>query len=117
MAGHTEILDSPHQLPAVSSPAPPPAPRTIDAGLPPAVQKIVNSHLVIWVVILSFGPLGLPLIWLSPKYALWSKILVSVLTIGVTIVLPIAITLYCTQFLVQPVLEAMQQANAAGGAH
>lgn len=116
MSGHTELLDSPHQLPAVSSPSPPPAPVTIEAGLPPAVRAIVSSHVVIWTVILTFGPLGLPLIWLSPKYALWSKILVTVLTLGVTIVLPIAVTIYCSQFLIYPVLDAMHHANAAGGA-
>ncbi|PQO44808.1 hypothetical protein C5Y93_17075 [Blastopirellula marina] len=80
------------------------------------MRAVVNSHAIIWAVILTFGPLGLPLIWLSPKYSIWSKSLVTLVTLGVTVVLPIAVTLYCAQFLVHPVLDAMQEANAAGGA-
>ena len=112
----SELLDAPQAVPAVRASVTPPAPRTIDAGLPPAVRTVVNNHLIIWTVILTFGPLGLPLIWLSPKYSIWSKSLVTVITLGLTIVLPIAVTLYCAQFLVHPVLDAMQEANAAGGA-
>lgn len=119
MTGHTptaptELLDATPNLPAVRASAP--APRTVEAGLPPAVRTVVNSHVIIWTVILTFGPLGLPLIWLSPKYSIWMKFLVTAITLGVTVVLPIAVTLYCAQFLVHPVLDAMQEANAAGGA-
>ena len=116
MTGHTELLDAPQTLPAVR-PAPQlPVEHAIEGNLPPLVRTVVSSHAIIWTVILTFGPLGLPLIWLSPKYRLWSKLLTTFITLGVTIVLPIALTIYCTQYLIHPVLNAMENANASGGA-
>lgn len=116
MTGHSELIDAPQTLPAVRSAPQVPAERVIEGGLPPVVLQVVSSHAIIWTVILTFGPLGLPLIWLSPKYSLWAKLLTTTITLGVTVVLPIAVTIYCTQYLVHPVFEAMQNANASGGA-
>lgn len=84
---------------------------------PGPLPRIVNSHLVLWVVLLSLGPLGLPLFWISPRYHLWSKLLITVMTLGLTIVFPIALTLYFSDFAMQPLLKAIQDANQAGGAH
>lgn len=115
MNDETELLDKP-QLPAVTAGAPVPAERTIDAGLPPSIRSAVRSHTIIWIVILSIGPLGLPLLWLSPKYPTWSKIAISLATVFFTIILPILVTVYCGEFLVRELLEALEEANRAGGA-
>lgn len=115
MNNEIEVLDKP-QLPAASAEVAVPAERTIDAGLPPSIRTAVRSHAFIWVVILSIGPLGLPLLWLSPKYPMWAKILISLATVFFTIILPIAITIYCGEFLVRGLLDAMEEANRAGGA-
>lgn len=111
----TELLDKP-QLPAVAPEAPVPAERTIDAGLPPRIRTAVRSHAIIWIVILSIGPLGLPLLWLSPKYPAWSKILISLATVFLTVILPILVYIYCAEFLVHGLLDALEEANRAGGA-
>jgi len=115
MNDETELLDKP-QLPATTPEAPVPAPQTIDAGLPPSIRSAVRSHTIIWVVILSIGPLGLPLLWLSPKYPTWSKVLISLATIFFTIILPIMVVIYCGEFLVRELQQAMEEANRAGGA-
>lgn len=111
----TELLDKP-QLPAVAPEAPVPAERTIDAGLPPSIRTAVRSHAIIWVVILSIGPLGLPLLWLSPKYSAWSKILISLATVFVTVIFPILVYIYCAEYLMRELLNALEEANRAGGA-
>ncbi|WDI44238.1 hypothetical protein [Bremerella sp. P1] len=115
MNEETELLDKP-QLPAVAPEAPVPAERTIDAGLPPSIRSAVRSHTIIWIVILSIGPLGLPLLWLSPKYPAWAKILISLATVFFTVILPVLVTIYCGEFLVRGLLEAMEEANRTGGA-
>jgi len=93
-----------------------PTNEAILAQLPPVVTLLANSHLAIWSLILILGPMGLPLLWLSPKYSTASKIAWTLGMIFMTVVLPIALTIYCTQFLVSPVLDAMNDANVAGGA-
>lgn len=115
MNDETELLDKP-QLPAVGAEASLPAERTIDAGLPPSIRSAVRSHTIIWIVILSIGPLGLPLLWLSPKYPTWSKVLISLATVFFTVILPILVVIYCGEFLVRPVLDALEEANRSGGA-
>lgn len=115
MNNEIEILDKP-QLPAFAPEASVPAERTIDAGLPPSIRAAVRSHTIIWIVILSIGPLGLPLLWLSPKYPTWSKIAISLATLFFTVILPILVTIYCGEFLLRELLEVMEEANRAGGA-
>ncbi len=115
MTEPTEVLDAP-QLPAVQTETQFPANQVIESGLPPAIRTAVRSHVIIWTVILSIGPLGLPLLWLSPKYSIWMKVLISFLTLFFTIILPIAVTIYCGEFLVRSIVDAMEQANSAGGA-
>jgi len=114
MNDKTELLDKP-QLPAVEADPGVPAERVIDAGLPPAIRSAVRSHMVIWVVILSIGPLGLPLLWLSPKYPAWSKILITLATLLLTI-LPIVALIYYGEFVLRELQEAMEDANRSGGA-
>lgn len=82
-------------------------------AMSPAVRKIVSSHVVIWTGILAFGPLALPLLWLSPKYSTVAKTSISVLLIGFTVVLPIAGTLYMCTYGLAPIVDAMQQSNIA----
>lgn len=115
MNEETELLDKP-QLPAVAPEAPVPAERTIDAGLPPSIRSAVRSHTIIWIVILSIGPLGLPLLWLSPKYPAWAKILISLATVFFTVILPVLVTIYCGEYLMRELLNALEEANRAGGA-
>lgn len=115
MNEETELLDKP-QLPAVAPEAPVPAERTIDAGLPPSIRSAVRSHTIIWIVILSIGPLGLPLLWLSPKYPGWAKILISLATVFFTVILPVLVTIYCGEYLMRELLNALEEANRAGGA-
>jgi len=79
-------------------------------------RLLLENHAIIWSVLLLMGPMGLPLLLLSPKYSVTAKVSISLAMVGVTVVLPIAATLYCTHFLVMPVLEAMETANASGGA-
>jgi hypothetical protein len=80
------------------------------------LPRIVNNHVVLWVVLLSLGPLALPLFWISPRYRLWSKLLITLLTLGLTIVFPIAMTIYFSDIALRPLLNAIQDANQAGGA-
>jgi len=43
----------------------------------------------VWFVLLSLfallGPLGLPLLWASPKFPLWAKLLLTGLVVGWTV--------------------------------
>ncbi|PHS00794.1 MAG: hypothetical protein COA78_23540 [Blastopirellula sp.] len=76
------------------------------------VKVVLNSRALLFGILLVFGPLGLPLIWFSPRFSMLSKVLVTTLTLGVTVVFPIAMTIYWADYALQPLLEAMQQANA-----
>ena len=115
MTGKPELLDAPAKLPAVKSPDLLPVQRDTSGGLKPALRGAVNSHLVIWTLILTLGPFGLPVIWFSPKYSRWMKILVSSITIFLTVIVPIGLVIWLI-LLLDPIIDAWSQANAAGGA-
>ena len=39
----------------------------------------------VWIGLFVVGPLGLPLLWLSPRFSQTAKILISVLTLAATV--------------------------------
>jgi hypothetical protein len=51
--------------------------------------------------VLCFGPLALPLVWFHPKYSMVTKVVVTILIIGLTIGLGIAMIQLYAQLLSQ----------------
>ncbi|PQO30842.1 hypothetical protein [Blastopirellula marina] len=85
-------------------------------GLKEAFDFTLRTPALLFVLLLSFGPLALPLIVISPKLGVLTKVLTTVVTLGLTIVLPIALTIYFSHFAVLPALDAIRDANMRGGA-
>ncbi len=83
----------------------------VPAQMPSTFALVLNHRMILFTILLVFGPLGLPLIWMSPRFSVWMKLLVTTTTIGITIIFPIAMTLYWADYALQPLLEAMQTAN------
>ena len=77
----------------------------------PAEARLLNSHAIVWAILLVLGPLGLPALWMSPRYSKTAKVLwTAVLLIG-TVVLPIAMTWYWLDTAMQPLLDAFNKAG------
>lgn len=85
-------------------------------GIKEAFEFTIRTPALLFVLWLTFGPLALPLIVVSPKLGVLSKVLITTATLFLTIVLPIALTIYFSHFAVLPALDAIRDANARGGA-
>jgi hypothetical protein len=73
-----------------------------------AMSVVLNSRGAVWCALLVAGPLGLPLLWLSPRFSSWSKIATTVLFFVVTVLLPIVVAYYFLDIAVQPLLGAFK---------
>ncbi|MCC9606362.1 hypothetical protein LOC68_18245 [Blastopirellula sp. JC732] len=92
-------------------------PRTTNGGgIKEAFEFTIRTPALLFVLWLTFGPLSLPLIIVSPKLGVFSKVMITTATLFLTIVLPIALTIYFSHFAVLPALDAIRDANARGGA-
>ncbi|EAQ79057.1 hypothetical protein DSM3645_13875 [Blastopirellula marina DSM 3645] len=99
-------------LPQSQGYAPPPS----TGGFQEAFDFTIRSPALLIVLLLTFGPMALPLVVISPKLSVLCKVFLSVVTLGLTIVLPIALTIYFSHFAVMPALDAIREANMRGGA-
>lgn len=73
----------------------------------PAVKRLLASRWTIYGVLLCCGPIGLPLLWLSPRISTLTKSAVTVLLMSVTLILPIIIYWYCCEWLLRPLANAL----------
>lgn len=89
---------------------------TAGGGVKETFEFMIQTPAILFVLLLTFGPLALPLIVISPKLGVLTKVLTTVVTLGFTIVLPIAVTIYFSHFAVLPALDAIRDANLRGGA-
>jgi hypothetical protein len=71
-----------------------------------AKTKWYHSTSTIVIALLCFGPLALPLLWLNPRYKTASKLIVTVIVIGVSI-------LFC-YLSVNTYFQLMKQIEALG---
>lgn len=92
------------------------SPTPSGGGLKEAFEFTIRTPALLLVLWLSLGPLSLPLIIVSPKLGVLSKVLITTGTLFFTIVLPIALTIYFSHFAVLPALDAIRDANVRGGA-
>jgi hypothetical protein len=90
-------------------PAPRSGPATIALSGP--VAAVLNSRLLVVTILLVAGPIGLPALWLSPRF---SRVTKAVTTIGfflLTVVLPLTGAWYVCEVLLRPLADAIKQAN------
>jgi hypothetical protein len=71
-----------------------------------AKTKWYQSTSTIVIALLCLGPLGLPLVWMNPRYKTVSKLIVSLIVIGVSI-------LFC-YLTVKTYFQLMEQIKALG---
>ncbi|UUO07068.1 hypothetical protein M4951_01855 [Blastopirellula sp. J2-11] len=99
-------------LPPQQQYVPPPS----TSGFQHAFEYTIRSPALLIVLLLTLGPMALPLVVISPKLGVLTKVFLTVVTLGLTIVLPIALTIYFSHFAVMPALDAIRDANLRGGA-
>lgn len=74
--------------------------------LPLQLPAWVGRRSVVIGLLLLVGPLGLPLLWISPKFSLPTKVITSLAYFGFTVLFPIALTWYWLDTAMQPLVEA-----------
>jgi hypothetical protein len=74
----------------------------------------IGRRSVVIGLLLFAGPLGLPALWISPRFSLPTKVITSLLYVGLTVVLPIAMTWYWLNTAMQPLVEAFSTFAPAG---
>ncbi len=85
--------------------------QTAISTLDSAVHRVLSSRLLVTVILATCGPMGLPALWLSPRFSRSGKVLLTTLFLAFTIVFPIAMAWYWLDIAVRPVLEALESAT------
>ena len=70
-------------------------------------QTLLGSRLAVIGILACVGPIGLPLLWFSHRFSRRTKIITTVIFFVLTIVLPIAVTYYCVEIALRPLLDAL----------
>jgi len=73
----------------------------------PAVKQLLTNRRTVYGVLLCCGPIGLPLLWLSPRFSTLTKSGLTLLLMAVTLFLPIIIYWYFCESLLRPLATAL----------
>ena len=103
-----EIQDTSGQLVVAQPniPLPTHRPQTGSIAVSPTVQRLLANRWAVCGLLLCCGPLGLPLLWLSPRFSTVTKCVATILLMSVTVLLPIAIYWWCCEVLLRPLVDA-----------
>lgn len=91
-----------------------PSPRvdTTSITLGGPVAAVLNSRFLVATILLVAGPLGLPALWLSPRFSRVTKALGTLAFLLLTAILPLVGVWYATEVLLRPLADTLQQVNA-----
>jgi len=88
------------------------------ASCPPVAVQVLDgppsfldNRLVVAGLLLAAGPVGLPALWFSRRFSRFTKIATTVVFFLLTAVLPLAVTWYCCDVALRPLVDAMSHAN------
>jgi hypothetical protein len=69
------------------------------------INAVVNSRLAVMGIIAFIGPLGLPALWFSPRFAKRTKITITATYVLLTTVVPLVIAWYWLDYALRPLVE------------
>ena len=75
----------------------------------PVLQSIVNNRMAVIGVIALIGPIGLPALWLSPRFANPTKIAITVTYVLATTIVPLMIAWYWLDYSLRPLVEVFRR--------
>ena len=93
----------PRDVPVATSP--PVATFNVD----PAIARLVSSRMLVVGLLAIVGPLGLPAMWLSPRFSRLTKIVTTALFLVVTVLLPLTLAYYWLEVALRPLVDAFGQ--------
>jgi hypothetical protein len=74
-------------------------------SLSPEIKSIVGNRWIVIGLLAAIGPLGLPALWLSPRFRPWVKVVISVLYFVATAILPLLFAWYWFGYALQPLVD------------
>ena len=74
----------------------------------PAVTWFLTRRWAIVAVLLAVGPMGLPALWLSPRFSRPIKITLTLVYFLVTAVIPVAVAWYFLDVSLRPLVDVMR---------
>ena len=93
---------------AAAAEVPPPA---AAIALNPAISRWLSNRLVVVSLLAIAGPLGLPALWLSPRFSRTAKILTTALFLFVTVVFPLALAYYWLEIALRPLVDVFGEVH------
>ena len=82
-----------------------PEPTPVAAIAAPAT--LLSHRAIVLGLLLFVGPAALPALWFSPTFSMRSKIITSVIYVGLTILIPLAIMFYWLQIAIAPLMDVL----------
>jgi hypothetical protein len=75
----------------------------------PTINALLNNQLAVVAMIALVGPLGLPALWFSPRFAKRTKFITTSIYVLLTTVVPIAIAWYWLEYSLRPLVDVFGQ--------
>lgn len=79
--------------------------------LSPGLNGLLSNRLAVVAILALVGPIGLPALWLSPRFSRIAKILTTVLFLLATVALPLAMAYYWLEIALRPLVDAFGQVH------
>ncbi len=74
-------------------------------AISPTFAPVLNNRWVVLMLLAVVGPLGLPALWLSPRFKPWVKATITLVWFLLTAVVPLAIAWYWLDYALRPLVD------------
>ena len=71
------------------------------------IAEVLDNRLFVIAILLCAGPIGLPALWFSHRFARRSKIITTTVYFLLTVIVPLAIAWYFLDVAVRPIVDAL----------
>lgn len=70
---------------------------------------LLNHRGVVLGLLFCVGPMGLPLLWLSPRFSMTFKVATSIFYFALTVLVPLGLIVYFLGFSIEPIVTALER--------
>lgn len=71
-----------------------------------AIKQVLDNRWMVMGIVAVLGPIGLPVLWFSPKFRPVTKMVITTLYVVLTAVVPIVVSYYVLENSFKPLLDA-----------
>lgn len=79
----------------------------VQIAINPTLRKLLDNRWVVYGLLATVGPMGLPALWFSRRFSPGVKITLTILFFVLTVLLPLAVSWYFLDVYLRPLTDAL----------